>query len=97
MFNRLKQKWNVSGGRFILIIATFALGGSLCGYAGRRVLALFAIDNPWLRVPLYILLMTLLWPLCILLVSGLLGQFSFFKTFLGRLANRLRGKASSPQ
>ena len=97
MFNRWRQKWNVSWLQFALIITTFATGGSLCGYIGRKVLELAPIENPWLRVPSYIVLITLLWPFCVLLVSLPLGQFSFFKKFLGRLGRRIRVQSSTEE
>jgi hypothetical protein len=40
---------------------------------------------------LYIVFITLLWPLCVLLISIPLGQFSFFKKYVGKLLNKLRG------
>jgi cell shape-determining protein MreD len=89
MFNRLRNKWNVSWQQFILIFITFAVGGSLCGYAGRKLLALFSVDIDWLRVVLYIVLVTILWPFCVLLVSMPLGQFYFFKNYLSKLFRRL--------
>ena len=66
----------------------FALGGSACGYLGRRFLTWLQIEEAWLRIPLYFVLITLLWPFCVLLVSIPLGQFQFFKNYLARLLNR---------
>jgi NhaP-type Na+/H+ or K+/H+ antiporter len=88
MLHRLKNKWNVSWLRLFLIICTFALGGSACGYLGRRFLTWLQIEEAWLRIPLYFVLITLLWPFCVLLVSIPLGQFQFFKNYLARLLNR---------
>jgi formyltetrahydrofolate-dependent phosphoribosylglycinamide formyltransferase len=88
MFEKLKQHWKVNGLNLILIITTFALGGSLCGYAGRKLIALTAIDKGFLWVVLYILLITLLWPLAVLLVSIPLGQFNFFKKYIGKILGR---------
>ncbi len=92
MFEKLKQHWKVNGINLALIITTFALGGSLCGYAGRKLLALTNIDKGVLWVVLYILLITLLWPLAVLLVSIPLGQFSFFKKYIFRVLRRFGGK-----
>ncbi|WP_462254205.1 phosphoribosylglycinamide formyltransferase [Ferruginibacter sp.] len=88
MFEKLKQHWKVNGLSLILIITTFALGGSLCGYAGRKLMALTNIDKGALWVVLYILLVTLLWPLSVLLVSIPLGQFNFFKKYIGKILGR---------
>lgn len=85
MFNRLKEKWKVNGWQLALILVTFALGGSCCGYFGRKILNLLDIQESLLRIPLYIILITLLWPVCVLVISIPLGQFPFFKGYLGRV------------
>lgn len=93
MLHRLKEKWKVSWPRFILIFTTFALGGSLCGYLGRKLLLLMQIDDVAVRIPLYIILVTLLWPFCVLLISIPLGQFSFFRNYLAKMGQRISGKS----
>jgi formyltetrahydrofolate-dependent phosphoribosylglycinamide formyltransferase len=92
MFEKLKQRWKVNGLNLALIITTFALGGSLCGYAGRKLLALTNIEKGALWIILYILLITLLWPLCVLVISIPLGQFSFFKKYILKIAGRFGAK-----
>ena len=69
MFKKLKAHWNVNGINLVLIIATFALGGSLCGYAGRKILLLTDLEKGPVWIVLYLLLITLLWPICVLLIS----------------------------
>ena len=78
MFEKLKQRWRVNGTNLVLILCTFALGGSLCGIAGKKVIGLTGLDKGFLWILLYILIVTLLWPFCVLLVSYPFGQFSFF-------------------
>lgn len=92
MFNRLQQKWKVNGWRLLLILITFALGGSLTGLAGRKVMLLLGINNPWIYVPIYIIIVTLIWPLMVLLVSIPLGQFRFFIEYLGKMGKRFSKK-----
>ena len=92
MFEKLQSKWKVTGGRLLLIIVTFALGGSLCGYAGRKILQLTSLDKGFLWILLYILLITLLWPVCVLIISIPLGQFSFFRQYLKRIFARMSGR-----
>src|SRR5689334_1129871 len=89
MFERLQKKWKVNGLQLFLIILTFALGGSLCGYAGRKILNLFDIPQRWLWILVYILLITLLWPLAVLVVSIPLGQFKFFLKYIKRIGRRI--------
>ena len=92
MFEKLKQRWNVNGLNLVLIIATFALGGSLCGYAGRKVLMLAGLQKGALWIILYVLLITLLWPLCVLLISFPFGQFAFFKRYLIKVWGKMSGR-----
>lgn len=92
MFEKLKQRWKVNGLNLVLIITTFALGGSLCGYAGRKILLLTGLEKNVLWFVLYIILITLLWPLCVLLISIPLGQFAFFKKYLIKVWNKLSGR-----
>ena len=91
MFEKLKQHWKVNGLDLALIIITFALGGSLCGYAGRKLLIVTHINKGALWIILYILFITLLWPVAVLLVSYPLGQFGFFKKYIGRVFKRFSG------
>jgi formyltetrahydrofolate-dependent phosphoribosylglycinamide formyltransferase len=97
MFEKLKQHWKVNGVNLILIISTFALGGSLCGYAGRKLLALINLDKGVVWVVLYIILITLLWPAAVLLVSIPLGQFLFFKKYIGKVFRRFTSPPSPLQ
>jgi len=92
MFNRLKQKWNVGPVALFLILCTFAIGGSLSGYAGRWILSLFSINSKILYTIIYIAAVTLIWPVMVLAVSILFGQFPFFKKYISRLLARMTGK-----
>jgi len=92
MFQKLRQRWKVNGVNLLLIIATFALGGSLCGYAGRKILLLTNLEKGVVWFILYILLITLLWPLCVLLISIPLGQFAFFKRYITRIWKKMSGR-----
>ena len=89
MLKKLQAKWKVNHWRLLLIIITFAAGGSLCGFAGRKILLAFNVDKNVTWVFLYIILITILWPFCVLLVSIPLGQFAFFKKYLSRIRNRI--------
>ena len=95
MFKGLQQKWKVNGWQFLLILGIFALGGSLCGYAGRWVLLLLDIDASWLSVVLYIILIILLWPLCVLLISIPFGQFRFFYIYVRKIGKRIFGQRTT--
>jgi formyltetrahydrofolate-dependent phosphoribosylglycinamide formyltransferase len=88
MLNGLQKRWGVSGWQLAVILITFAVGGSLTGYAGRKILGLIDLDQAWLRIVLYILLITILWPLFVLLISIPFGQFSFFRKYITRVGRR---------
>jgi len=85
MFERLKKKWNVNGWRLLLILITFAIGGSLCGYGGKKFMSWMGIEEAWIYIPVYIVLVTLLWPICVLIVSIPFGQYKFFKSYLRKI------------
>ena len=89
MFQRLQQKWKVNGLQVFLIICTFAIGGSLTGFAGRKLMNLMAVEKGWLWIILYIILLTLLWPVSVLLISIFLGQYRFFISYLKKIGRRM--------
>jgi phosphoribosylglycinamide formyltransferase, formyltetrahydrofolate-dependent len=91
MFKKLQQKWKVNTIRVLLILITFAIGGSLTGYAGKRLMTLTGIENLLLFIPLYILLVTILWPIMVLIISIPLGQFTFFLAYIKKLLRRMYG------
>ncbi len=97
MFEKLKARWKVNGLNLLLIITTFALGGSLCGYLGRKLLLLTGLEKGFIWILLYILLITLLWPLCVIIISIPLGQFSFFRKYLIKVWNKMSGKKKGPR
>jgi hypothetical protein len=92
MLKKLQEKWKVGIGRLVLIITTFALGGSLCGYLGRKLLGLTNMEKGVLWVIAYVLLVTILWPLCVIIISIPLGQFAFFKNYLKKVFARISGR-----
>ncbi len=94
MFKKWQNKWKVTGLQLALIIATFALGGSLCGYVGRFILQNTQLEKGALWIFTYILLVTLLWPLCVLIISVPLGQFGFFKKYVGKILSRFNIRSS---
>jgi formyltetrahydrofolate-dependent phosphoribosylglycinamide formyltransferase len=96
MFNRLKARWKVNSWSLLLILTTFALGGSTCARLGKWLLPSDLAINPIAWWVLYLTLVTLLWPCCVLFYSIPLGQFQFFKNYLKRIASRMFGKKSTP-
>ena len=92
MIKRLRDKWQVSVPRLILILVTFTIGGSLTGFLGRQILNFTGIETWWLYYPLYIIVMTIIWPAMVLIVSIPLGQFRFFTHYLKKMFKRFTPK-----
>lgn len=95
MLKKLQQKWNVGLGRLLLIICTFAIGGSLCGYLGRKILLVLGMEKGAVWLITYLILVTILWPICVILISIPLGQFNFFKNYLKKVFARIAGKKNN--
>lgn len=89
MFERLQKKWKVKGLQLFLIICTFAIGGSATGWVAKKIMNVLAIEQDWLWGVLYIILVTLLWPLLVLVISIPLGQFRFFNQYIHKLGAKM--------
>lgn len=85
MFQKLKQKWKVTGFQLFLIICTFAIGGSLTGFIGKKIMNMIGIGQDWLWAILYIILITIIWPVAVIIVSIPLGQFRFFIVYIRKI------------
>lgn len=90
MFQRLQQKWKVNSLHLALILCTFAIGGSLTGFVGRKLMNLIPLDQSWLWVVVYVVVVTILWPFAVLLVSIPFGQYRFFTGYLKKMGRRMR-------
>lgn len=89
MFDKLKLKWKVSGLQLGLILSTFAIGGSLTGFVGKKVMNFLAIEQDWIWAIVYFLLITLIWPFAVLLVSIPFGQYRFFKIYIRKIGVKM--------
>lgn len=89
MFERLQKKWKVSGTQLALILCTFAIGGSLTGFLGKKIMNLLSIQQDWLWAIIYILLITIIWPMAVLLVSFPFGQFRFFSGYIKKIGAKM--------
>lgn len=92
MFQKLQSKWKVNGWQLTLVLITFALGGSACGFLGKKIMNLTGIDKGFIWFVLYIIILTIIWPLCVLVISIPLGQFRFFRNYIGKIFSRFGGK-----
>jgi len=94
-WQRLAKRWQVKGWiQVALILLTFALGGSACAFLAGKILPLLGLQG-FFRAVVYIVLVSVFWPLCVLLISIPLGQFPFFRRYLRKMGRRMLGKKSS--
>ena len=89
MFEKLRQKWKVNVFQLVLILCTFAIGGSLTGYAGKKIMNVLPIESDWLWAIIYILLVTIIWPVMVLIISLPFGQFRFFYNYTRKLGQKI--------
>jgi hypothetical protein len=89
MFKKLREKWKVGPFQLTLILCTFACGGSATGWVAKKIMNGFSLEQDWLWATLYILLVTLLWPLMVLVISIPFGQFRFFKSYIRKLGSKM--------
>lgn len=89
MFERLQKKWKVNGLQLALILCTFALGGSATGFVGKKIMNVLAIQQDWLWAVIYILLVTIIWPMAVLVVSIPFGQFKFFTGYIRKMGEKM--------
>lgn len=90
MFETLQTKWKVNGTQLFLVLCVFALGGSATGWLGKVVMTWLSVSQGWLWTLLYIIVVTLIWPIAVLLVSIPFGQFTFFTRYLARIGRRMK-------
>ena len=89
MFEGLQKKWKVNGLQLTLIIFTFAIGGSATGFVAKKIMNALVIKQDWLFAIVYIILITLIWPLAVLIISIPFGQFPFFKKYIRKIGAKI--------
>jgi len=80
--DRLKLKWGITSNfQMVLVFIVFAITGSASLWVAKPVLTLIGITddlNPWIRVPLRIILILPVYQVMLLVIGSLFGQFRFF-------------------
>lgn len=89
MFEGLRKKWKVGPGQLALILLTFAIGGSLTGWVGKKIMNALSVQQDWLWAIIYIVVITILWPMAVILISIPFGQFNFFRRYLRKMGVKL--------
>lgn len=88
---KLQAKWQLKNlMQVVLVLVVFALGGSTCAYLGRNLMPHLNFESKgvlwWVT---YIIIVTILWPLCVLFYSLFFGQYKFFKRYLSKMGKRM--------
>ena len=89
MFERLRKKWKVGGLQLTLILLTFAIGGSLTGFVGKKIMNALSIQQDWLWAVIYILIVTIIWPLAVIIISIPFVQFNFFIKYIRKIGEKM--------
>lgn len=89
MFEKLQKKWKVNGWQLTLILCTFAIGGSLTGFIGKKIMNALSIQQDWIWAIIYIILITIIWPMAVILVSFPFGQFRFFTAYIKKIGAKM--------
>ena len=80
--DRLKLKWGITSNfQMVVVFIVFAITGSASLWVTKPVLTMIGITdelNPWIRVPLRIILILPVYQVMLLVVGSLFGQFRFF-------------------
>ena len=79
---RLKLKWGITSNlQLVIVFIVFAITGSASLFVAKPVLHLLGITdelNPWIRIPLRLLLILPVYQVMLLVIGSLFGQFRFF-------------------
>lgn len=91
MFEKLKQRWNVSGTQLFLILCVFAITGSTTAFISKAITSWVGLtpESPlWQRAGLRGLVLIFGYQFIILLVSIPFGQFHFFWNYEKKILRR---------
>ena len=85
-FNNLKTKWGIQSNiQIILILIVFAITGSLSLVVSDPMLQFIGLSkesvNPWIFIPLRLIIVFPVYQVLILIIGFLFGQFKFFWQF----------------
>lgn len=92
----LEKRWGISGWwQITAIFIVFGLTGSSSVYVGKFLMNLIGLTpdtNPWLRIPIRIVMVFFVYQALLLWIAFLLGQFKWFWAFEKRMWERILGR-----
>lgn len=92
MFEKLKQRWKVTGTQLFLILCVFAITGTTTAYISKAITAWLGLtaESPlWQRAGLRAIVLIFGYQFIILLVSIPFGQFRFFWNYEKKILRRM--------
>ena len=93
MFEKLKKRWNINSNfQVVIILIVFAITGSTTVYVKNFIFDLIQITSEtilWIKIPIYIIVMLVVYNLLLLVVGFLFGQFRFFWEFEKKFFSRI--------
>ena len=92
--NNLKAKWNIqSNFQLVIIFIVFGITGTLSVEVGDPILDLIGLKkevmNPWIFIPLKLLLIFPVYQILILIIGTIFGQFKFFWEFEKKMLSKM--------
>jgi hypothetical protein len=92
--NNLKAKWNIqSNFQLVIIFIVFGITGTLSVEVGDPILDFIGLKkeviNPWIFIPLKILLIFPVYQILILIIVTIFGQFKFFWEFEKKMLSKM--------
>mgnify|MGYP006079623897 FL=1 len=92
--NNLKAKWNIqSNFQLVIIFIVFGITGTLSVEVGDPILDFIGLKkeviNPWIFIPLKILLIFPVYQILILIIGTIFGQFKFFWEFEKKMLSKM--------
>lgn len=93
MFEKLQQRWKVSGTQLFLILCVFAITGTTTAYISKAITSWIGLtpESPlWQRAGLRGIILIFGYQVIILLVSIPFGQFKFFWNYEKKILRRLK-------
>jgi phosphoribosylglycinamide formyltransferase-1 len=91
MFQRLKQKWNVNGTQFFLILCVFAITGTTTAWLTRQVTFWLQLDaSSFWYWAIKVVILLFGYQVLILLFAIPFGQFNFFWNYEKKILQRMK-------
>ena len=99
MFEKLKKRWNIeSNTQVLIILVVFAVTGSTTVYVKRLFFEFVGVTSEtslWLKIPVYIISILLIYNILLLVYGFIFGQFRFFLNFEKKFFSRFLPKKKS--